>query len=203
MNVVIFGLLNMVRSKKTVVTDQRVKLMNELLNGIRVIKYYAWEAAFAERVTTIRIKELLYLKYLAYIIAFGFTVLLMAVPIFLPVLMDPYVDATVNEDSDVIVAMERANMSWVRQEPAKQEPAAIGLAAASLESNAPSKVFVDSKPAEEEGGIAPEAAADIENAIEPVNRSVHTLIDIDFTVNKGELVAVVGPVGCGKSSLLN
>ena len=87
MNVVIFGLLNMVRSKKTVVTDQRVKLMNELLNGIRVIKYYAWEAAFAERVTTIRIKELLYLKYLAYIIAFGFTVLLMAVPIFLPVLV--------------------------------------------------------------------------------------------------------------------
>ena len=94
-------------------------------------------------------------------------------------------------------------MSWVRQEPAKQEPAAIGLAVASLESNAPSKVFVDSKQAEEEGGIAPEAAADIESAVELVNRSVHTLIDIDFTVNKGELVAVVGPVGCGKSSLLN
>lgn len=87
LNVVIFGLLNYVRRKKTVVTDQRVKLLNELLNGIRVVKFYAWEEAFAEKVTDIRAKELLYLKYLAYIFAFGFTVLLMAVPIFLPVLI--------------------------------------------------------------------------------------------------------------------
>jgi len=38
---------------------------------------------------------------------------------------------------------------------------------------------------------------------ELVNRSVHTLTDISFSIRKGELVAVVGAVGSGKSSLLN
>lgn len=36
-----------------------------------------------------------------------------------------------------------------------------------------------------------------------VNRSMHTLTDITFSIRKGELVAVVGAVGSGKSSLLN
>ena len=36
-----------------------------------------------------------------------------------------------------------------------------------------------------------------------VNRSMHTLTDISFSIRKGELVAVVGAVGSGKSSLLN
>merc|ERR1711871_1531614 len=36
-----------------------------------------------------------------------------------------------------------------------------------------------------------------------VNRSLETLVDINMQVKRGSLVAVVGPVGCGKSSLLN
>lgn len=32
--------------------DARVKLMNEILNGIRVIKLYAWETPFLEKVKT-------------------------------------------------------------------------------------------------------------------------------------------------------
>ncbi|KAI8093508.1 multi drug resistance-associated protein MRP [Halteromyces radiatus] len=34
--------------------DARVKLMNEILNGIRVIKLYAWESAFFEKISFIR-----------------------------------------------------------------------------------------------------------------------------------------------------
>jgi ABC-type cobalamin/Fe3+-siderophores transport system ATPase subunit len=41
-------------------------------------------------------------------------------------------------------------------------------------------------------------------AKEDVNaEEVLTLKDMDFNVNKGEFVCVVGAVGCGKSSLLN
>lgn len=36
-----------------------------------------------------------------------------------------------------------------------------------------------------------------------LNRSVHTLVDMTFKIQKGELVAVVGTVGSGKSSFLN
>ncbi|KAG0004492.1 hypothetical protein BGZ80_000819, partial [Entomortierella chlamydospora] len=34
--------------------DTRIKLMNELLNGIRVIKLYAWEGTFLQKVLTVR-----------------------------------------------------------------------------------------------------------------------------------------------------
>ncbi|KAF9435675.1 hypothetical protein BGZ76_005767, partial [Entomortierella beljakovae] len=43
--------------------DTRIKLMNELLNGIRVIKLYAWEGTFLQKVLTIRNdKELVMMK---------------------------------------------------------------------------------------------------------------------------------------------
>lgn len=38
-------------------TDERVKLINELLQAIRVIKLYAWEGAIEERVRTVRNEE--------------------------------------------------------------------------------------------------------------------------------------------------
>lgn len=38
--------------------DQRIKLMNEVLNGIKVLKLYAWEVAFLRRINDIREQEL-------------------------------------------------------------------------------------------------------------------------------------------------
>lgn len=38
--------------------DERMKLMDEILNGIKVIKLYAWELPFLKRVHTVREKEL-------------------------------------------------------------------------------------------------------------------------------------------------
>ena len=42
--------------------DLRIKLMNEILNGIKVLKLYAWEIPFMERIKGIRKKEVKYLK---------------------------------------------------------------------------------------------------------------------------------------------
>lgn len=42
--------------------DGRVKLMNEILNGIKILKFYAWEKAFLEQVLGYREKELKTLK---------------------------------------------------------------------------------------------------------------------------------------------
>ena len=40
------------------ITDERVRVMSELLTGIRLLKLYAFEAAFAEKVSAIRVREL-------------------------------------------------------------------------------------------------------------------------------------------------
>ncbi|XP_014663259.1 PREDICTED: multidrug resistance-associated protein 7-like [Priapulus caudatus] len=42
--------------------DSRVKVINELLHGIRVIKFYAWESYFMERINSMRQSELRSLK---------------------------------------------------------------------------------------------------------------------------------------------
>ncbi|XP_075974894.1 multidrug-Resistance like Protein 1 isoform X3 [Anticarsia gemmatalis] len=47
--------------------DERVKLMNEVLNGIKVLKMYAWEPSFEEQILKIRNKEMNVLKQTAYL----------------------------------------------------------------------------------------------------------------------------------------
>lgn len=47
--------------------DARIKLMNEILNGIKVLKLYAWENSFKEKVLAIRQKELNVLRKTAYL----------------------------------------------------------------------------------------------------------------------------------------
>ncbi|VTJ51992.1 Hypothetical predicted protein [Marmota monax] len=51
--------------------DSRIKLMNEILNGIKVLKLYAWELAFKDKVMAIRQEELKVLKKSAYLAAVG------------------------------------------------------------------------------------------------------------------------------------
>uniref|UniRef100_A0A8C2DG21 Multidrug resistance-associated protein 1 n=1 Tax=Cyprinus carpio TaxID=7962 RepID=A0A8C2DG21_CYPCA len=47
--------------------DNRIKLMNEVLNGIKVLKLYAWELAFKDKVSAIRESELRVLMKTAYL----------------------------------------------------------------------------------------------------------------------------------------
>lgn len=47
--------------------DERVKLMNEVLNGIKVLKLYAWEPSFEQQVLKIRDKEVHVLRQAAYL----------------------------------------------------------------------------------------------------------------------------------------
>ena len=50
------------RRKAMVWTDQRAKLIQELLGGIKVLKFFAWEGKWIERVHTERNNELSWLS---------------------------------------------------------------------------------------------------------------------------------------------
>ena len=43
-----------IRFKSALVTDKRVRIMNEVISGIRVIKMYAWENAFNKLISKLR-----------------------------------------------------------------------------------------------------------------------------------------------------
>lgn len=47
--------------------DERIKLMSEILNGIKLLKLYAWEPSFVKQVLKIRDKEIKILKKSAYL----------------------------------------------------------------------------------------------------------------------------------------
>nr|XP_037863739.1 multidrug resistance-associated protein 4 isoform X2 [Chlorocebus sabaeus] len=54
-----FGkLFSSLRSKTATFTDARIRTMNEVITGIRIIKMYAWEKSFADLVTNLRKKEI-------------------------------------------------------------------------------------------------------------------------------------------------
>jgi hypothetical protein len=42
------------RRKVAVLTDERVRIMNEILTGIRVIKMYCWEHMFGDLIKNVR-----------------------------------------------------------------------------------------------------------------------------------------------------
>ncbi|XP_041637494.1 ATP-binding cassette sub-family C member 4-like [Cheilinus undulatus] len=54
-----FGkLFGIFRGKTAVLTDNRIRIMNEVVSGIRIIKMYAWEIPFSALVTEVRRKEI-------------------------------------------------------------------------------------------------------------------------------------------------
>ncbi|KAG8192593.1 hypothetical protein JTE90_015226 [Oedothorax gibbosus] len=59
------------QTKQMQLKDERVKLVNEVLSGIRVLKLYAWEEAFREKINEIRMKEVKNLKHIAYYSSFN------------------------------------------------------------------------------------------------------------------------------------
>lgn len=66
-NILITNRLKTLQIRQMKYKDDRVKLMNEVLNGIKVLKLYAWEPSFEEQILKIRMKEIKVLKETAYL----------------------------------------------------------------------------------------------------------------------------------------
>jgi len=56
-NLVISKFGEWIQSKQLKAKDERIKLMNEILAGMKVLKVYAWEMPFMKRLAMIRKKE--------------------------------------------------------------------------------------------------------------------------------------------------
>ena len=86
-NIFIFSVVGKMRFEVLKFSDARVKMMNEILAGIRILKFYAWERPFGKQVEGLREKELKALTKLTYVSQIGFSVILMSAPIIQPILV--------------------------------------------------------------------------------------------------------------------
>ncbi|XP_026315311.1 multidrug resistance-associated protein 1-like isoform X2 [Hyposmocoma kahamanoa] len=187
--------------------DERVKLMNEVLNGIKVLKMYAWEPSFEDQILKIRNKEINIIKRIIYLnsvsafisVFVPFLVTLLSFACFVlvndtevldskkafvalslfnimrfPLYMLPNVISSIVEISVVIKRLNKfMNCDELNVNSVEHDP------------KEPNPILIES--GHFSWGDEPEP----------------TLRNININIKKGSLVAVVGAVGSGKSSLLS
>ncbi|XP_034878240.1 multidrug resistance-associated protein 1 isoform X2 [Mirounga leonina] len=191
--------------------DNRIKLMNEILNGIKVLKLYAWELAFKDKVLAIRQEELKVLKKSAYLAAVG-TFTWVCTP-FLVALSTFAVYVTIDKNN--ILDAQKAFVSLalfnILRFPLNILPMVISSIVQASVSLKRLRIFlsheelepdsIERRPVKDGGGAN---SITVKNATFTWARGdPPTLSGITFSIPEGSLVAVVGQVGCGKSSLLS
>uniref|UniRef100_A0A671VQA5 ATP-binding cassette, sub-family C (CFTR/MRP), member 3 n=1 Tax=Sparus aurata TaxID=8175 RepID=A0A671VQA5_SPAAU len=185
--------------------DARIKLMNEILNGIKVLKLYAWENSFKEKVLTIRQKELNVLRKTAYLGALS-TMAWTSAP-FLVALTTFAVYVTVDENNvlDAEKAFVSLSLFNILRFPLNMLPQVIS----SMVQASVSLKRIQSFLSHDE--LDPHAVerkntgtvAVINGKFTWAKEDPAVLHNINVMVPQGSLLAVVGHVGCGKSSLIS
>ncbi|KAL3283209.1 hypothetical protein HHI36_006358 [Cryptolaemus montrouzieri] len=239
------------RHKTAIRTDERVKLMNEIICGIQVIKMYCWEEPFAKLVAFARRKEMSAIRSHAYLlgILYSFEMFLSRTSIFISllsyVLLGKYITAekvflvtsiysTLRPNISVMFALALSNLAEINisirrinnflcLEELKEEPQITIDNQINLQSEKDkSDDVVDTETKllngyEISNKLVEETDYNFQN-----NKSVsskiivkdlsakwvaespdNTLNDISISITSNQLMAVIGPVGSGKSSLIS
>lgn len=216
LNKVIADTIGRLSTKMMMAKDQRVKTMSEVLYGIRVIKFFAWEGFFTHRVNGHRKEELKHLKGRKYLDAvcvylWATTPVIISVLTFTTyVLMGNTLTAAKVFTSVALFAMLTGPLNafpWVLNGVVeatvsiKRITAYLGL----QEINRSSYFSEASDIVEEE--LVPDMDIVMSRASFDLSATSNAefnfkLQGLDLRVEKGEFVGIVGRVGSGKSSLL-
>lgn len=184
--------------------DERLKFMNEILSGIKVIKLYAWEKCFEKIVQTIRLNEIKTLWKAARweavtFFAWGLAPYLVSLASFTTFVMID--EENVLTPSRTFVSLSLFN---ILRMPMAMFPMMISLAMQALVAvnrindylNSP-EIAKDSVSHEKDENAIKVKGGQFSWGGDPI------LSDINFSIPKGKLWAVVGSIGSGKSSLVS
>ncbi|XP_018014259.1 ATP-binding cassette sub-family C member 4 isoform X1 [Hyalella azteca] len=193
-------------------TDERVRVMNEIVNAMRVIKMYAWELPFAEMVKKFRKSEIDVIMHTNYYRAVNMSLFFTSAKLVVFLALLTYV-VTGNALTAEKVFVTSALVNNVRLVMTLFFPMAISMGSETLISCRRLQEFFELEEigsglkVEHVEDIGPNESASVQvenlSAKWTEEATVLTLESISVSVQAGELLAVVGPVGSGKGSLLH
>ncbi|KRJ97655.1 multidrug resistance-associated protein 1 isoform X13 [Drosophila yakuba] len=184
--------------------DERVKLMNEVLSGIKVLKLYAWEPSFEKQVLDIRDKEIATLRSTAYLNA-GTSFLWSCAPFLVSlVTFATYVLTSEANQLSVEKVLVSINLFDLMKLPLTILPMlSVDIAETQVSVNRINK-FLNSEELDPNSVLHDSSKPhpmSIENGEFSWGDEI-TLRNINIEVKKSSLVALVGTVGSGKSSVV-
>ncbi|XP_073470478.1 ATP-binding cassette sub-family C member 4 isoform X2 [Aquarana catesbeiana] len=202
-------LFTSLRGKTAAITDIRIRTMNEVISGMRIIKMYAWEQPFTELVNQNRKKEISKVLRSSYLRGLNLASFFVASKIIVFVTFTTYVLlGNVISASRVFVAVSL--YSAVRLTVTLFFPSAIERVSETKVSIRRIKNFLLLDEVSKPAVYQPEEnEEDLLVQIQDLTcywdktLEMPTLQNISCSVRPGELLAVIGPVGAGKSSLLS
>eukprot|EP00095_Tigriopus_kingsejongensis_P005628 maker-scaffold335_size202896-snap-gene-1.27 protein:Tk05628 transcript:maker-scaffold335_size202896-snap-gene-1.27-mRNA-1 annotation:"multidrug resistance-associated protein 1 isoform x3" len=188
--------------------DERIKLMNEILGGVKVLKLYGWEQSFVGQILDIRDREIVVLKKTAWLgaiinfvwVSVPFLVALSSFAVY--IFMD---GGNVLDAQKAFVTLSYLN---IMRMPMTMLPfMIIGLVQVGVSLDRINK-YMNNEELDDNALEHDEKQKDtpvkITNGIFSWGKSEPTVLhDITLEIPKGSLTAVVGTVGSGKSSLIS
>ncbi|XP_057563502.1 ATP-binding cassette sub-family C member 4-like [Hippopotamus amphibius kiboko] len=195
------------RRKTTTFTVSRIRTMSEVITGIRTIKMYCWEKLFADLITRLRRREISkilrssYLRGIDLALFFVVSKVMVFVTFIISVALDNLITA-----SQVFMVVALFEALWFTA--TLYFPMAIEKVSEAVVSIRRIRNFLS---LDEISQCNPQLPSDGKTIVHMQdftafwNKTSETpaLRGLSFTVRPGELLAVIGPVGAGKSSLLS
>lgn len=244
------------RLKTAIRTDERVRLMNEIISGIQVIKMYTWEKPFSKLVSQARRHEIKSIRVTSYIrgILLSFIMFTTRISIFVTILayvllgyeitaekvfvmtsyynilrqtMTVFFPQGISQVAEGMVSIKRLQKFLLYEETTVYQPKRISVKTdEKKEDTLPDKI-TQVADGTEGNGVAlgcVKSQNEMEDKVdEKINftssssgiilekatakwtaaANENTLTDITLSLHPGQLIAIIGPVGAGKTSLLH
>uniref|UniRef100_A0A673B896 ATP-binding cassette, sub-family C (CFTR/MRP), member 2 n=1 Tax=Sphaeramia orbicularis TaxID=375764 RepID=A0A673B896_9TELE len=182
--------------------DKRMKIMNEVLNGIKILKLYAWEPSFQAQVEGIRGQELTVMKKFAYLTSVS-TFIFSCAPAVVS-LATFAVFVAVSEEN--LLTAEKAFTSIslfnILRFPLAMLPMLIAAIVQTSVSKKRLEKFLGGEELESDI-VQHDPTFDSAISIRDGSFAWEKEADVSLDIKPGRLVAVVGAVGSGKSSLIS